>query len=156
MAGVLIVGLGILALGAWAALKGHTANGAILGTFGAIICLLGGMLMSAGVEFAPAKSEEACRAEFDCWSNQFQAAATKACAPQVEALAMVSHRWTDSVMSPKFPRASVSDGGFNITYVGDAIEFQNGLGAWIRHTYTCEYDTELNVAISVNAYPGRL
>ena len=156
MAGVLIVGFGMLALGVWAALKGHAANGAILGTFGAIICLLGGMLISAGVEFAPAKSEEACRAEFDCWSNKFQAAATRVCAPHVEALALVSYRWTDSLVSPKFPRAGVSDGGSKITYVGDAIEFQNGLGGWIGYTYTCEYDTELNVAISVDAYPGRL
>ena len=26
-----------------------------------------------------------------------------------------------------------------VTYIGDQIKFQNGFGAWIQHTYQCEF-----------------
>lgn len=66
-----------------------------------------------------AAAEKTCRANFNCWTNKFQRAATKACAPEVERLAINNFEWTDGFLSPKFPRAIYLNGSDMIMYVGD-------------------------------------
>ncbi len=103
-----------------------------------------------------AQSNATCRKDFNCWSNKFNRAATKACAPEVERAAKNNFEWTDSFTSPKFPRAVINDDGASITYVGDAIKMQNGFGAWIIMTYECDFDTQAGRAIAVRVNPGQL
>ncbi|TBC51043.1 hypothetical protein [Rhizobium ruizarguesonis] len=103
-----------------------------------------------------AQADAICRKDFNCWSNKFNRAATKACAPQVERAAKNNFEWTDSFTAPKFPRAAIDDNGASITYVGDAIKMQNGFGAWIIMTYECDFDTAAGSAVAVRVNPGQL
>ncbi|NZD64924.1 hypothetical protein HX900_28010 [Rhizobium sp. WYCCWR 11290] len=103
-----------------------------------------------------AQADAICHKDFNCWSNKFNRAATKVCAPQVERAAKNNFEWTDSFTSPKFPRATINDNGASITYVGDAIKMQNGFGAWIIMTYECDFDTKASRAIAVRVNPGQL
>jgi hypothetical protein len=103
-----------------------------------------------------AQADAICREDFNCWSNKFNRAATKACAPQVERAAKNNFEWTDSFTAPKFPRAAINDNGASITYVGDAIKMQNGFGAWIIMTYECDFDTAAGSAVAVRVNPGQL
>ncbi|MBY5442723.1 hypothetical protein HFO93_04370 [Rhizobium leguminosarum] len=105
---------------------------------------------------AERSSEAACKTDFNCWTNKFQRAATKACAPQVERAAKNNFEWTDSFTSPKFPRALINDSGASITYVGDAIKMQNGFGAWTIMTYECDFDTIAGAVVAVRVNPGPL
>ncbi|MBY5538713.1 hypothetical protein HFO60_01280 [Rhizobium leguminosarum] len=103
-----------------------------------------------------AKAEAICRKDFNCWSNKFNRAATKACAPKIERAAKNGFEWTDSFTSPKFPRAVINDNGASITYVGDTIKMQNGFGAWIIMTYECDFDTIAGSVVAVRVNPGQL
>jgi hypothetical protein len=103
-----------------------------------------------------AQADATCSKDFNCWSNKFNRAATKACAPQVERAAKNNFEWTDSFTAPKFPRAAINDNGASITYVGDAIKMQNGFGAWIIMTYECDFDTVAGSAVAVRVNPGQL
>ncbi|WP_051447541.1 hypothetical protein [Rhizobium leguminosarum] len=103
-----------------------------------------------------AQADATCRKDFNCWSNKFNRAATKACSPQVERAAKNNFEWTDSFTAPKFPRASINDNGASITYVGDAIKMQNGFGAWVIMTYECDFDTVAGSAVAIRVNPGQL
>lgn len=105
---------------------------------------------------AERSSQAACKSDFNCWTNKFQRAATKACAPKVERLAKNNFEWSDSFSSPKFPRAMIDEDGTKITYVGDALKMQNGFGAWVIVTYECDFDTAAGTAIAVRVSPGQL
>jgi hypothetical protein len=103
-----------------------------------------------------AQADAICSKDFNCWSNKFNRAATKACAPQVERAAKNNFEWTDSFTSPKFPRAVINSNGASITYVGDAIKMQNGFGAWIIMTYECDFNTIAGSVVAVRVNPGQL
>ncbi|WP_222019512.1 hypothetical protein [Rhizobium laguerreae] len=103
-----------------------------------------------------AQADASCRKDFNCWSNRFNRAATKVCAPQIEQAAKNNFEWTDSLAEPKFPRASIAENGATITYVGDAIKMQNGFGGWIIMTYECDFDTAAGKAVAVRVNPGQL
>jgi len=109
----------------------------------------------AGAE-ARHDSDAACKADFNCWTNKFQRAATNLCAPQIEHLAKNNFNWIDSLSSPKFPRARISGPGTLITYVGDKIKMQNGFGAWKNVTYECDFDTEKGLVLAVRTNLGQL
>ncbi|MDR9772418.1 hypothetical protein RJJ65_07075 [Rhizobium hidalgonense] len=110
----------------------------------------------AAKEQESAQADATCQNDFNCWSNKFNRAATKACAPQVERAAKNNFEWTDSFTSPKFPRAAINNNGASITYVGDAIKMQNGFGAWIIMTYECDFDTIAGSVTAVRVNPGQL
>jgi len=77
-----------------------------------------------------------------------------ACEQAVERLAVNDYRWTARGWTGgRWPSIAVTDDG-KILLIGDAVEFQNGFGAWIRHRYGCTYDPETGAA-SARAVPGR-
>lgn len=43
-----------------------------------------------------------------------------------------------------------------VTYLGDRIQFQNGYGAYLNHSYACDFDTESEHVVNATAAPGRL
>ncbi|MBM7048372.1 hypothetical protein [Rhizobium lusitanum] len=101
-------------------------------------------------------SDAACKADFNCWTNKFQHAATNACSPRIERLAKNNFEWTDSFTSPKFPRAVIAPNGEMITYAGDKMKMQNAFTAWTIVTYECDFDTQSGIAVAVRANPGQL
>ena len=79
------------------------------------------------------------------------------CQDPIEKLAKNRAEWTDSHWHLKFNRFRWKDERQGvITYIGDKIKFQNGFGAWIFHTYECDYDTQNEMTLAVRAQPGRL
>lgn len=43
-----------------------------------------------------------------------------------------------------------------MTYIGNKIQFQNGLGAWQNRVYECDFDPTTEKVVDVRAYPGHL
>ena len=79
------------------------------------------------------------------------------CPDHIERLAQYGARWTDGMLEPKFPRSGWQDAAnYLAVYMGDAIEFQNGFGAWQRYRYSCVVDVKNEQVIDVAAVPGRL
>ena len=65
------------------------------------------------------------------------------CPDHIERLSQYGVRWTDGLLEPKFPRSGWQDAdNYLAVYMGDAIEFQNGFGAWERHRYSCVVDVK--------------
>lgn len=103
-----------------------------------------------------ADAEANCQKDLSCWAEKHFAQAVTACRPQVENLAKNDARWTDGMLETKFSHFRWK-GLKNdvVTYIGDKIEFQNGLGNWLRHTYECDYAPGRGV-VDVRARQGRL
>lgn len=154
---VVVVGGLLLAWGAlWSQKKGTKIAGWLLALIGAPVCFIGWQLMELDIKIVPGPPAVDCRADFECWTNSHKADANSACRPYLERLAQYDFRWTYNPLDGRFSRASVSDDGDVITYVGDRVEFQNGFGAWMTHTYSCTYSASTASVLSVDATPGRL
>jgi hypothetical protein len=100
--------------------------------------------------------ETYCRNDLECWAEKHSARASLECRPSVENLARTDARWTDGMFESKFSHyrwKRKADGV--VTYIGDKIEFQNGIGAWLRHTYECDYLPGTGVQ-DVRARQGRI
>ena len=54
------------------------------------------------------------------------------CRQQVEGSAQYDFRWTDGLLGLKFEPVDAL-GGETVDFIGDAVEIQNGFGAWQRH-----------------------
>lgn len=98
-------------------------------------------------------AELACLNDLDCVVRKHRISAAVACEPQVERLAKTDFEWT---AWGRFPRATWRQKPEIITFRGDEIKYQNGLGAWVRHSYECDYDIKNDAVINVRAKPGRL
>lgn len=99
----------------------------------------------------------ACKGDLQCWGDKHLLAATFDCQPLVERLARLDFQWTDGILEPKFAKfAWGNKAKGTLIYFGDAIQFQNGFGNWIRHSYSCEYDPATKDVINVDAQEGRL
>lgn len=106
---------------------------------------------------AKAEAEAKCKEDLACWGNDHNMAATIVCRRPVERLACYAHKWTDGWLEPKFGHFRWRDQAQGIvTYTGDAIQFQNGFGAWENHVYECDYDPASESVLEVRASPGRL
>lgn len=101
--------------------------------------------------------EEKCRSDIKCLGEKKHIEATFACRDVVQSLAKYDYKWVDGWTDVKFSRYRWLDRTKAIiTYVGDQIQFQNGLGNWVRHTYYCDYDSNNKLVLDVRASPGRL
>ena len=101
--------------------------------------------------------EKACRASLQCWGDKHSFAASFRCPDQIERLAKYDHEWTDGWLGTKFSRFAWKDRQTGaITYIGDQIKFQNGFGAWVPHTYHCDFDPIKREVLDVRAMAGRL
>ena len=99
----------------------------------------------------------ACRSDLQCWGDRLTLRDIETCADQIEKLARYDHEWTDGIFGTKFSRFRWKDRrDGTLTYVGDEIKFQNAYGAWIPHTYFCDYDPGKRTVLGVHATPGRL
>ena len=97
-----------------------------------------------------------CGSDIQCLDAEHGIEASFKCADKVEALAKYNHRWIDGVIEPKFPKLRwANQERKEIAYLGDAIEFQNGFGSYIRHRYVCVYSTSLGQALTASATPGK-
>lgn len=104
-----------------------------------------------------AAAEANCPKDLKCWGEKHSAASTGPCTRVVERLAKNSHKWTDSWYEPKFSHFRWAGPDKKvITYIGDKIQYQNGFGAWINHTYECDFDPALAKVVDARAHPGRL
>jgi|UPI000697C143 hypothetical protein len=104
------------------------------------------------------RAEEArCREDLQCIGDKKHIEATFACKRYVENLAKNDYQWVDGWSESKFSRFRFKGLKHDtITYVGDKIQFQNGMGAWIRHIYECDYNIDDKTVIDVRARQGRL
>lgn len=110
-----------------------------------------------GREQAAHREEAACRQDLQCWGDRHAAMAGFRCASEVERLAAYSHQWTDGILESKFPRFMWKDREAGIlTYMGDRIQFQNGFGAWVNHSYFCDFDPRRESVVSATATEGLL
>ncbi|TVR11986.1 MAG: hypothetical protein EA385_00390 [Salinarimonadaceae bacterium] len=112
-----------------------------------------------GKRVAAAKAAEraACRSDFTCWGRDRRIDAEVRCKREIERQARYAHEWTSSWTEPMFSRFAWQDQEAGVmTYFGDRLRFQNGFGAWVNMSYSCDYDTERDVAVQVRAGEGRL
>ena len=104
-----------------------------------------------------AAKDAECRKDIQCWAAKFEIEAGIACRPYVERLAKNNFEWFDGMLEPKFSHLKWRNKQQTIiSYVGDKIKFQNGFGAWIIHTYECDYDPTRKAVVDVRARAGRL
>lgn len=107
-------------------------------------------------EKAEAEKEAACKLDISCIAERTMPEAITLCSPEIERLARNDFEWTGWSIG-RFSRYRWKNKSKGIvTYIGDQIKFQNGFGAWIYHTYECDFDTNSRTPISVKARQGRL
>lgn len=115
------------------------------------------MLADQAREAEQAAEEAKCRQDLRCWAERHSFDAGVSCAIAVEDLAKYDYEWANGWGEPKFSHFKWLDKqAGTVTYLGDQIRFQNGLGNFIRHTYTCDYDPTSGAVLRVLAEPGRL
>lgn len=108
--------------------------------------------IAAAAAEAKAKAE-ACARDAECATEDVALDAAAACVRPVEALAKYDVQWIGG-MTPKFPARVWLDDKHNVVVlVGAGIKFQNGFGAWQRHSYECYYDLSRKEAVGAKAYP---
>lgn len=99
----------------------------------------------------------ACKADLQCWGDRNSIAASFKCDDKIEKLAKYSFKWTDGLLGVKFSNFKWKNTQMGqITYIGDSIQFQNGMGAWQNYSYQCDYDPATESVLNVIASPGRL
>lgn len=97
-----------------------------------------------------------CRKDWACWVEKNSLRAIVACQPKIEAMAKHDFKWTDGWLEPKFTKFRQTRTKDRFVYMGDHVQFQNGFGAWQRHSYHCIYDTVSEKVIDVHVELGRL
>lgn len=101
--------------------------------------------------------ETQCVADLKCLAERHLISANSECRVPIERLGRYDSRWDKSVFEPRFSHYRWKDQAQGIvTYIGDRISFQNGFGAWMPHTYECDFNTKSRAAIEARANPGRL
>lgn len=63
--------------------------------------------------------------------------ALTSCKPHIERLAENDFEWTGWTTFQQYQWRQKPN---VVTFLGDEIKYQNGLGAWIRHSYECDFD----------------
>jgi hypothetical protein len=100
---------------------------------------------------------ERCGDDLDCVYEDARIDAQVYCRKQIERLAKFQSRWKTGLAAPMFTRIKWENQKEGVvTFIGDAIELQNGFGAWEPHIYSCTYNVRSKEVISVDAEPGRL
>lgn len=100
---------------------------------------------------------ERCGNDLNCIYEGVHIDAQVYCGKQIERLAKFQARWSTGWTAPMFKRVKwKSEKEGVVTFIGDAIELQNGFGAWQPHIYFCSYNVRSKQVISVDAEPGRL
>jgi hypothetical protein len=101
--------------------------------------------------------EENCKNSLSCWADRFDSDAYRFSRERIEKFARYDFRWVDSWTRSKisyYRWLNVKEG--TVTYIGDAIQFQNGFGAWQNYIYEIDYDPSSKYALDIRVKPGRL
>ena len=119
-------------------------------------------LLASFVGWCASPSEEdraACRADISCWGDKHQIEAEVSCRKPLERLAKYDFKWTDDYGNPMFSRwrwvGPLPPNG-TLIYIGDRLQLQNGFGAFVAHTYECQYNPDTKEVLRVTAAQGRL
>ena len=82
----------------------------------------------------------------------------RACRSSIEHQATYGARWTDGITVYPFPAVIWEDNppGKLLLLAGDAVEFKNESGAFLRMHYYCTYDLNSKVVVRSSASPGKM
>lgn len=108
---------------------------------------------------ARAKTDAECLKDLRCIGEKGVFTAGLKCPREIEKLAKAAVKWTDGTLEPKFSRYRWKDEKAGVvTHIGDKAQFQNGYGAFVNVTYTCDLDMTKGPgeAIHVSVQEGRL
>jgi hypothetical protein len=98
-----------------------------------------------------AAKEAACMKDLDCLMDKKGLDMEVSCNLAIEARAKYDHKWESANRYPL--RAWHKEG---VVYLaGDAVKFQNGIGAWQRHSYECLVTPDAQV-VGLRIKPGRI
>ena len=62
-------------------------------------------------------------------------------------------RWTETRIEARFTERRSTGDSDVISYVGDAIEFMDEDGSWIRASYECDWNHETGEIVNVRTQP---
>lgn len=100
-----------------------------------------------------ARDDAACRQDVKCWGDRHRTAATLACMPAIERLALYTVRWPEGWFNHPLPHVEWRDRSRGALLYAGRADFQNGVGAWIPVTVACLYDPEINAVLNVEVRP---
>ena len=63
------------------------------------------------------------------------------------------YRWTETDLQARFTEKRPTGDPDLATYVGDAIEFQDEDGSWVRAIYECDFNAESGEIVDVRTVP---
>lgn len=95
-----------------------------------------------------------CELELQCATDKHRVEVSIQCTEAIERMAKNSAEWLERAKFPRFRWKSGSPGV--ITYIGDAVTFQNGFGAKVNMIYECDYRLRTDSVVDVRVQPGRL
>lgn len=100
---------------------------------------------------AEAAKEAACMKDLDCLMDRKGLDMEVSCNIAIQGRAKYDYKWESANRYPL--RAWHKEG---VVYLaGDAVRFQNGLGAWQRHSYECLVTPDAQV-VGLRVKPGRI
>ena len=89
----------------------------------------------------PPVAAQPCRQTLNCAAAQAMQAASEACRPAIEQLAVFAPRWTQGAAQPIFTEYAWLDRQRGtITYFGSRAEFQDAGGGFAAVAYECDFD----------------
>lgn len=109
------------------------------------------------IEKEKAKKYELCKKSLQCWGDKHSFQATIASEKIIERFAKYDFKWTDGFLGSKIKRFKwLNKRKLTLIYFGDEIQFQNGLGLWVRHHYRIDYDPINKKVLNVTVNKGKL
>jgi predicted nucleic acid-binding Zn-ribbon protein len=100
-----------------------------------------------------AQREQACQTDIKCIGEKYESSIFSPCSRLIERYAKYQFKW-DGIRFSRY--AWGNNEKTTIKYSGDAVQFQNGFGAWQNMIYSCSYDPAANKVTDVAVTPGRL
>ena len=96
---------------------------------------------------AKEEQERANRKARESTVRNQQALGTVACTQAIESIPQFASRWTNSLLESKWNQVAVV--GDRLVFGGDRLEVQNPFGAWVRHSYICDFNVSTEEADAV-------
>ena len=103
-----------------------------------------------------AEQNTQCLRNVDCIieNTSWLANADSKCKTHIENYARYDYKWTNGWIDPIFASVSTKPPDYKTAlYIGDAVQFQNGFGAFQRMGYSCEFDPIGGEVITVVVAP---
>lgn len=106
-----------------------------------------------GVQSSPA---DPCLHDWECLRGRHEIDADRACRIAIEQSASIDYRWDTGLFATRFSVVRPGVHAGDVVMAGDRIEFQNALGAWVRHRYHCTWSADGRRVSGLEIEPGRL